>query len=155
MATPSIQDGVYYIQNSGSGTVVDLFDGSSNPGAKLQGYQKHELGNVWAPAQLWIITSDDEGLYTLQNANSRTFVELNSPENGTRMVCNPPNGKKSQQFKITRSSGGTYYVIQNVETQTYMDLYNGGAANNTPVNGWKGSGPTTENPNQLWLIVRA
>ena len=46
-------------------------------GTKVQGFAKHELNDVWASAQLWIIARvPNTDTYTIQNANSRTYLDL-------------------------------------------------------------------------------
>jgi len=46
-------------------------------GTKVQGFQKRELSDVWVPAQLWVISQvGDDPIYTIQNANSRTYMTL-------------------------------------------------------------------------------
>lgn len=46
-------------------------------GTKIQGHQKRELRDELSPMQLWLITKtgDDAG-YKIQNANSRTMMDL-------------------------------------------------------------------------------
>ena len=46
-------------------------------GTKVQGWTKRELNDVWVSAQLWIVTSiNSSGEYSIQNANSRTYLTL-------------------------------------------------------------------------------
>lgn len=46
-------------------------------GTKVQGYAKRELSDPWVPAQLWVLSqAGSEDVYTFQNANSRTFMDL-------------------------------------------------------------------------------
>ena len=46
-------------------------------GTKVQGWQQRELNDVWVSAQLWIVTSiNNSGEYSIQNANSRTYLTL-------------------------------------------------------------------------------
>jgi hypothetical protein len=155
MASLQVQTGIYFIQNAATGTVVDLKDGSNAQGTKIQGYQKRELNDSWVPAQLWVISQvGSSELYTIENTNSRTFLQLDSNANGAPIAGFNANGNTNQQWVITRNSTNTSYVIANRSTGTYFDLYNGGSANLTPVNGWTGSGSATTNPHQLWNIVR-
>ncbi|TBU36298.1 ricin B lectin domain-containing protein [Dichomitus squalens] len=159
MVSRTIKDGVYFIQNVGTDTVLDLTDGSSANGTKVQGFTKHELNDEWVSAQLWIITQvpgTDE--YTIQNANSRTYLDLteSNPQNGTPIIGYEPTGNPNQHWIITRNSTKTAYVIENAgATGTYVDLLDGDSADGTAVNGWAGEGPTTTNTNQLWHFVPA
>ena len=45
-------------------------------GTKVQGFEKRELSDPWVPAQLWVINEVEQGVYTIQNTNSRTFADL-------------------------------------------------------------------------------
>jgi hypothetical protein len=46
------------------------------PGTTVQGYAKRELSDPWVPAQLWIISQAGTNLYTIENTNSRTYLDL-------------------------------------------------------------------------------
>jgi len=158
MATVNVESGVYFIQNLGTGTVMDLENGSSTNGTKVQGYQKRELSDPWVPAQLWVISKvGKDNVYTIENTNSRTFMDLtgSNVQNNTPIIGFEATGNPNQQWKIIRNSTGTAYVMQNMATGTFADLKDGQSLNGTAINGWSGSGPTTTNPHQLWLIVRA
>lgn len=49
-------------------------------GTKVQGYEKRELEDNWASAQLWIITQvDTNGKYNIRNALSKTWMYLSKP----------------------------------------------------------------------------
>ena len=99
-----------FIQNAGTGTVLDLTNGvfflraveesllnvsfrlqrrqyaalrhtyyvalTFRAGTKVQGFEKRELSDPWVPAQLWVINEVEQGVYTIQNTNSRTFADL-------------------------------------------------------------------------------
>ncbi|EJF58760.1 ricin B-like protein, partial [Dichomitus squalens LYAD-421 SS1] len=104
MAALTIETGVYFIQNAGTGTVLDLTLGSNANGTKVQGFTKHELNDVWVSAQLWIIAQvpgTDE--YTIQNANSRTYLDLTgstslaTERNGTPLIGFEPTGNPNQR----------------------------------------------------------
>ena len=48
-----------------------------NSETSITGWTMHELGNSLAPMQLWIVTQvSDEPAYTVQNVNSRTFMDI-------------------------------------------------------------------------------
>ncbi|KAI0090539.1 ricin B-like lectin [Irpex rosettiformis] len=158
MAAAQIESGVYFIQNVGTGTVLDLTDGSNVDNTKVQGFEKRELNDVWVSAQLWIISQvGTDPVYTIQNANSRTYADLSGSnlQSGTPIIGFHGTGNPNQNWIITRNTLKTAYVIRNQATGTYVDLLNGGTANGTAVNGWAGEGVDTPNPHQLWHIVRA
>ena len=47
-------------------------------GTKVQGFHKHLLSDAWVPAQLWVVAQAGSaaGVYTIENTNSRTFMDL-------------------------------------------------------------------------------
>jgi hypothetical protein len=80
-----------FIQNRGTGTVLDLANGQGKDtlsrdeprsncglivGPTVQGYTKRELSDSWVPAQLWIINQVSTNTYTIENTNSRTYLDL-------------------------------------------------------------------------------
>jgi hypothetical protein len=45
-------------------------------GTDVQGYAKRTLSDDWVPAQLWVVNHGSDGTYTIQNTNSRTYLDL-------------------------------------------------------------------------------
>ena len=45
-------------------------------GTKVYGYQKRALSDPLVPAQLWVVAHGSGGVYTFENANSRTLMDL-------------------------------------------------------------------------------
>jgi hypothetical protein len=45
-------------------------------GTTVQGHAKRELSDGWVPAQLWVISQAGTNLYTIENTNSRTYLDL-------------------------------------------------------------------------------
>ena len=45
-------------------------------GTRVHGYQKRALNDLFVPAQLWVVTHGSGGAYTVENANSRTLMDL-------------------------------------------------------------------------------
>ncbi|EPS97703.1 hypothetical protein FOMPIDRAFT_82435 [Fomitopsis schrenkii] len=159
MPSAPVPSGVYFIQNLGTGTVLDLDNGSSANGTKVHGYQKRDLSDNWVPAQLWVVSQiGDSSLYTIENANSRTNLDLtgSNAADGTPIIGSQATpDAENQRWAILRNREDTAYVIQNKGSGTYVDLLYGNSANLTPVNGWAGQGVTTPNTHQLWKFVRA
>jgi len=167
MAALFVENGVYFIQNVGTGTVVDLKDGSNAENTKIQGWKKRELDDVLVPAQLWVISKtgnkdNDYDTYTIQNANSRTYMTLPEDTQGNyRAIVGSQrygeSDRELQEWKIVRNDNVTAYTIMNVdnEEKAFVDLLNGGKDNGTDVYSWDGVGVTTTNTHQLWHIVRA
>ncbi|KAI0090522.1 ricin B-like lectin [Irpex rosettiformis] len=153
----ALQSGVYYIQNLGSGTVLDLSGGSSTDGTKIQGYAQRPLTDVWVPAQLWVVALvEGSNTFTLQNACARTYADIQGGNiaNGTPLVGFEGTSQAEQRWVITLSTNNTSYVIQNKTSGTYVDLQSGSTANGATIQIWGSEGPTTTNKNQLWNFVR-
>lgn len=99
-------------------------------GTDVQGYVKRELSDVWVPAQLWVINKGSDGYYTLQNPNSRTYLDLRmfstvhalesresyswnctgSGADGAAIEGFNPTGADYQKWVIARSKNNTSYV---------------------------------------------
>jgi hypothetical protein len=99
-------------------------------GAKVQGFDKHELSDYWAPAQLWVISKGSDNTYTIQNASSRTYLDLRMlpsvahrfddlthetiftglASNATPIVGYAATGTNNQNWVITRAANRTSYV---------------------------------------------
>ncbi|EPS99468.1 hypothetical protein FOMPIDRAFT_82644 [Fomitopsis schrenkii] len=162
MATSSAppNDGVYFIQNYRSGTVIELGNGSSVNGTAIYGYQQRALSDDLVPAQLWVITQSgtDKSVFKIENANSRTVMDLNrgNPMPQTLIFGYQPQDRNpNQRWAILRNSNNTAYVIRNQSSGTYVDLYGGRSANGTGIHGHGGEGVTTMNNNQLWVLIKA
>ncbi|KIP12206.1 carbohydrate-binding module family 13 protein [Phlebiopsis gigantea 11061_1 CR5-6] len=156
----TFESGVYYIENIASHTVIELTDDSGTPGTQVQGWEKRALSDTLVSAQLWIIypVGGSSSAYFIRNAGTRTtFMELTdgNPAEGTPIISNPASGSTSQEWTITPNTAGTAYVIRNVASSTYIDLYKGNAENGAVINGWGGTGPTTGNTHQLWVLTSA
>jgi len=160
MAAEIVDDGVYFIQNVKTGTVIELQNGSNAKKTKIQSVKKRKLKDNLVAPQLWVITKipKEDGKYMIQNANSWTYMDLDgtSTDNGTAVVGNKPDHTTNQNWIITRNTTNFIsYVIQNVAAKKYVNLKDGSADDRTVINIWEGTGESTTDTNQLWLIVRA
>lgn len=153
MAALRLKDGVYFIQNRGSGTCMELHDGSSDNDTKVEGHRKRDLDDELVDRQLWIITNQG-GTYKIQSARSGKYMEV-PDTSGSSVVCNASSIVKKQKWDIVRSNAGTAYVIQNQSSNNYADLEKGSDADGTSVLGSSGVGSATTSNDQLWHIVRA
>ncbi|KAI0090545.1 ricin B-like lectin [Irpex rosettiformis] len=156
MAAVQVTSGVYFIQNTGTSTVLELVGGSATDGTKVQGYAKRQFSDELVPSQLWVISQLGADLvYTIQNTNSRTFADLTGGNvaNQTPIIGSKGTGEANQHWIFIQNADKTAYFIKNQASGTYVDLLNGGASNGTAVNGW-GLGSAT-NTHQLWHLVRA
>lgn len=92
------------------------------------------------------------------NVTAGTCLDLKAsdPTNGTPVIGYQYNRTKNQQWKLEKVDYKSYwpvFMLRNVQTGTYMDLYNGGKDNGTAVVGWAGG--NTTNTHQLWRFVNA
>ncbi|TBU54721.1 ricin B lectin domain-containing protein [Dichomitus squalens] len=164
MATLNLENGVYFIQNFGTGTAVELKDGSSADSTRVVSAPKRELDNVSVPASLWIISrvSGAPGhQYTLQNAKSGTFMDVlggasNVKDNVDIVGFQKLADSKSQRWTITRHNDTKAYVIANAVTgKHYVNLPGGDRAAGRVLQVVTGEGIQSTNVDQMWLIVRA
>ncbi|EPS97735.1 hypothetical protein FOMPIDRAFT_82407 [Fomitopsis schrenkii] len=154
----AIKSGVYFIQNAGTRTVLDLPNGDSSNGIKVQGFKKREFIDGWVTAQLWVVSKvASDPVYSIENARSGTCLDLSNSEskNGTPIIGYEATGHPNQHWVIHRNNADTGYVIENKATSTYVDLQGGNSANGTPVQSWAGEGVQITNKNQLWEFVAA
>jgi hypothetical protein len=96
-------------------------------GTPVQGYVKRQLSDNWVPAQLWIISQVGTNLYTIENANSRTYMDLGmlfrththecthetgpgAKPNGTPILGRPGTGSDHQKWVITQGTHSSAYV---------------------------------------------
>ncbi|TBU54724.1 ricin B lectin domain-containing protein [Dichomitus squalens] len=163
MATLNLENGVYFIQNFGTGTAVELKDGSSADSTRVVNAPKQELDNVSVPASLWIISRvpGAPGQYTLQNARSGTFMDVlggesNVKDNVDIVGFQKLANNKSQRWTIARHNETKAYVIANAVTgKHYVNLPGGARTAGGVLQVVTGEGIQSTNVNQMWLIVRA
>jgi hypothetical protein len=143
---------VYVIQNKGSGTFLDLDNGSPANGTKVQGWENLST-QQFAPNQQWLISqvSGSSGVYTLRNMSGGTFLDLTggSSVNGTQIQCWEQNGGSNQQWNIFTAEVNGFWRIQNAGAKTVVDIDSGNPADGTKIQGWQSIG---NDNNQMWSI---
>ncbi|KAI0090544.1 ricin B-like lectin [Irpex rosettiformis] len=152
MTAERIENGIYFIQNVGTGTVIDLAGASAIDGAKLQGFAKRDLNDDIVGAQLWYISHvGNEPVYTIRNIRSLTYADLYgfNAADGTPIVGFHGTGGQNQHWVFISTPDKKGYNIRNVATGTFIDLYAGGPGNCTPINGWTG----LPSMNQVWRLI--
>ena len=88
--------GTYTIKNLNSGRYIADKNGSA----------------VQSQSQIWNITKQDDGTYTIQAENGKALtVENNSAEDGADIVLADFNGGSSQKFRLQCSKDGTYSLL--------------------------------------------
>ncbi|KIP12205.1 carbohydrate-binding module family 13 protein [Phlebiopsis gigantea 11061_1 CR5-6] len=147
--SPSITPGVYFIKNTGSGTVIDIASGNGG----VLGWKMHSYAEPTVSRQLWIINPVDSEnqVYQIRNVDGTHYLDIpnGNPATGTPVVSSDNTGQSSINWQITPAPDSSGYVIRNNASNTYVDLYLGGSANGTAINGWAG-GPPFTNTHQLW-----
>ncbi|KAI2464250.1 carbohydrate-binding module family 13 protein [Annulohypoxylon bovei var. microspora] len=86
------------------------------------------------------------------------YVFIRGKQNGTSVIGYQYHGGNNQRWKLQKVDTSTVWptwVIRNVETNTNLDLYNGGKENKTKITGWAGAEAENSNPHQLWYLVTA
>jgi hypothetical protein len=98
--------GVYTLRNLRGGTYLDLSNGSSTDGTKVQGWEAASSANV--KNQQWTITAEGStGHYRLQNVAGGTYLDLDSGNsaNGTKVQgWSYVKDDKNQLWDLTRVS---------------------------------------------------
>ncbi|RYP14270.1 hypothetical protein DL765_006499 [Monosporascus sp. GIB2] len=100
----------------------------------------------------------DGAIVSFLNYGTGTAIDLTEgkPQNGTPIIGYQFHGLENQQWKLERVDDNPVWpswMIRNVKTGTYIDLYNGGSSNGTKITGW--SGGNNGNQHQLWRLVSA
>lgn len=92
----SVPSGYYTMRNLNSGLYISEKSGSA----------------VQSSALTWNITKQEDGAYTLQNADGKALtVENNSADDGADIVLAEYTGEKSQKFNILCNKDGTYSLL--------------------------------------------
>ncbi|KAG8941219.1 hypothetical protein FRC04_004671 [Tulasnella sp. 424] len=158
-----LPDGLYILKNKISRTVIDLYAGIPDRGTRCAGFPRNTDGNI--DHQLWIIKCDtSNNTYTLKNHRGGTYLDLEAGkrENGSR-VCGYPRtledgGRRNQEWRIIEqdidedtldNTLNSYYRIQNIHTDTYLEIPGGNPSMDTIV---ACSTKIDGGDHQLWII---
>ncbi|KAF7519965.1 hypothetical protein G7054_g12909 [Neopestalotiopsis clavispora] len=93
---------------------------------------------------------------TFTNLGSGTCIDLAGGNAGNGVAisgwkCHGGNNQKWQLQQVGNTGPWPVYMIKNQYSGTYMDLYNGGTTDGTPIYGWQGG--NSNNPHQRWRFV--
>ncbi|KAF8642985.1 hypothetical protein AX16_009284 [Volvariella volvacea WC 439] len=125
--------GIYYIPNAALGVRIGLSAGPTpdTPGSAVVG---------WAPVDkddhMWLIepVSGQANTYTIRNVLSGAYMDLNAGTPiGAAISTSVWTGADDQKWIITKS--GNFWKIKNKASNHFVDLFNGGSANGTPIVG--------------------
>ncbi|CUA76976.1 hypothetical protein RSOLAG22IIIB_06423 [Rhizoctonia solani] len=116
--------GVYRLRNVRTGTALDLWDGRSDPGTKVQGYQAHGGDN-----QKWILKWTGIGHeVTFQNVKSKTYIGAPGEIADNVQVVGT---NKAVPFILVKAESG--YILQVASNGKVLSVRGGESANETPV----------------------
>ena len=92
----TLTSGTYTVKNLNSGKYIADQNGSA----------------VQSQSQIWNITRQDDGTYTIRNEEGKALtVENNSAEDGADIVLTDFNGGSSQKFRLQCCKDGTYSLL--------------------------------------------
>jgi len=99
-------------------------------------------------------------VYTIRNRGSGTFLDLTAgnsadgtPVHGWQDEGSDAISGFNQRWLVTLVDGNPgVYKLHNLRGGTFLDLSDGGSANNTKIQGWNGTS-NDQNENQYWRIV--
>jgi len=100
---PFVNSGSYTIRNVNSGHF--LADDNGNA--------------VQSSAEIWTLTSFDDGTYTVQDADGKALtVENSSAEDGANVLLTDPDGSNAQKFTLQCNKDGSYSLMTVVSGST-------------------------------------
>ncbi|KAF7371279.1 Ricin-type beta-trefoil lectin domain-containing protein [Mycena sanguinolenta] len=153
-----IFQGTYTITNQKSQTRVDLDNGNSANGTKVQGYRSFGPDNLtYYPNQVWKVQYTNKlgvDSYTISNVRTGTYIELSDGTDGTQVTCSAAaagsDTSDNQEWEFIKVDNSGYYKVRNVKFQTYLDIDSGSSADGTKIQAWWGL--LDGNENQLWAF---
>ncbi|KAF2964612.1 hypothetical protein GQX73_g8968 [Xylaria multiplex] len=141
--------------NYGTGTALDLSEGSSRNETPIIGYKFHGHTN-----QQWRLQRVDSSTvwptWKLINVASATVVDLygGGSNNGNPIIgqVNQADNMNQLWYLVSADPLGRVVKIQNIRTGTYVNLLDGSVADGTKVTGYAGS-VQDKNSHQLWRVL--
>ncbi|KAH7325163.1 ricin B lectin domain-containing protein [Rhizoctonia solani] len=127
MSQQSLPAGTYTLKNVSTGTVLDLWDGRSDEGTAIQGFNSHGGDN-----QKWRLKWTGKGnQVTLQNVKGGTYVGIessNNIQNSVKVV----GSKTAVPLIVVAADKG--FAIEAADHRLFvLDLKESNPANETPV----------------------
>jgi len=144
---------VYLIVNKATGTAIDLSNGETANGTRIQGWTSHTRSTEFFN-QLWLIDwVPSHGYYTVRNVRSNTYMDLSggSIQYGTDVQGWVGNNSLAQRWWIN-GDDEEGYTFTNCGSRTVLDLETSGHAelNGAAIRGWGDHGGA----NQKWYLHR-
>lgn len=148
-----LREGLYFLANKRTRTLLDLNCGNPAPGTLVIAYQKNTDAHVGN--QLWILKQDGlDGTYTLRNFQGGTFLELGggTRENGSGTSCSERviNGqnRSNQEWRVEEHEPH-HYRLRCSRTDTFLEVAGGKSSNGAHVTCSEATG---ECDHQLWCF---
>lgn len=141
MGEKSLKEG-YYIINTALKTnkVIDISAASKNNGANVQIWD-----NANAKQQMFKITYDGSGCYTIRNVNSKKVLDVAGAgkTNGTNVWQYDANKTEAQNWMIKKTEDGYYNIISECNG-LYLDVAYGWAGNGANIQVYYGNGTKSQ-----------
>lgn len=108
-----------------------------------------------APNQLWSFVPDNQGNYSIINAQNGGTLEIpdySNAQQGVNLHVNQPNNTINEKWRIMPAQGGSKgkgFVLVSAHNQMVADISGGNVNNNTNIILW----PSNSQLNQTWCIA--
>ena len=148
-AEESLEGETFVIQNEHDGTrgVVDVSAGSRDDGANVQLYESNGTA-----AQQWTFERNDDGSYTIRNANSGKALDVACAQfkDGGNVWQYEPNGTEAQRWTIkwVDRVQGLAYLLLAAHPELALDASGAQTSNGTNLQLWHANGTAA----QLWRL---
>lgn len=133
----SVPDGTYVISSAGNSNLcLDVTNGSSDNGARLQLYPKNGSN-----AQNFRLTRNSDGTYTIANVGSNKVVEIGGSNVFPGGIIQQWSDADiaTQRWYLESNSDGTF-SFRNVNSNMYLDVINGVFTQNTLLHSYPRNG---------------
>lgn len=126
-STPAIERGYYLISTQAQGNrVLDVSGASLSSGANVLLWDKHGSAN-----QIWFISQNSDGTYSLDNANSKLRLDVKgaSKQSGTAVLQYAPHNNANQKWYIVPAGDGSFYLRSALGANLTLGAAGGGITN--------------------------
>lgn len=147
---PDISKGAYVLRNASNRKVLDVCNGSTQLGAKLQTYDSNGTA-----AQRFNLNNTDilsNGTYLIHTAlsyNKVLDVANGSTSDGANVQIFSSNDTGAQKWNVTKNGDGTYTIV-NCESGKALDVKNGYAANGSNVQQYSSNNSAAQHWRVSW-----
>ena len=127
-------DGFYTVTNLRSGKVLDVADGSVQPGSNVQ-----QWSGWGGDAQKWAVRDNGDGSYSLVCKANGLALDLDGTASGSNAQAWTPSADRSQSFSLEPASGqrtvpdGTYVVSTGLDRGKVLDVSGGSVSDSARI----------------------